>query len=145
MSASVRCLSIGQCFCDDRHKHTECAAHGIAESWIVDPEEKQVTVCSWVDGQYEDKMVKGDDRLPSVIVPILELTVEPIFRSGLVTLAILLAILLAIDGWAKCSLHEYQSFLRLDLKFSGRSKDQMKWNFQDFERSPPHSQLHLQF
>ncbi|HIK14171.1 MAG TPA: Uma2 family endonuclease [Leptolyngbyaceae cyanobacterium M33_DOE_097] len=64
---------------DYRHKHTEYAARGIAEYWIVDPEERQVTVCVWVDGQYEDRVAKGSDLIHSTIVPLLELTVDQVF------------------------------------------------------------------
>lgn len=43
-----------------RHKHTEYAARGITEYWIVDPEMQQITVCKWSDGQYEDTVVVAD-------------------------------------------------------------------------------------
>jgi Uma2 family endonuclease len=67
---------------DYRHKHTEYAARGIAEYWIVDPEDRQVTVCQWVDGQYEDAVVRGDDRIVSEVVPALALTVEQLLNLG---------------------------------------------------------------
>jgi len=67
---------------DYRHKHTEYAARGIAEYWIVDPEDRQVTVCQWVDGQYEDTVVRGGDRIGSEIVPELALTVDQLFNLG---------------------------------------------------------------
>lgn len=67
---------------DYRHKHTEYAARGIAEYWIVDPEERQVTVCQWVDGQYEDVVVKGGDRIVSEVIPALALTVDQLFSLG---------------------------------------------------------------
>jgi Uma2 family endonuclease len=54
---------------DYRYKHTEYAARGIAEYWIVDPEIKQVTVCQWNKGLYEDNVYAGTDRIQSVIVP----------------------------------------------------------------------------
>ncbi len=64
---------------DYRHKRTEYAARGISEYWIVDPEERQITVCKWVDGQYEDTVFKASDRIESDVVPSLELTVERVF------------------------------------------------------------------
>lgn len=64
---------------DYRHKHTEYAARGIQEYWIVDPEIQQVTVCKWVDGQYEDVMFTGDRVLESDIVPDWKLTIAQIF------------------------------------------------------------------
>ncbi len=64
---------------DYRHKRTEYAARGIAEYWIVDPETQQITVCKWVDGQYEDTVFTGVSRLESDVVPTWELTVDRVF------------------------------------------------------------------
>lgn len=63
---------------DCRHKRTEYAAREIAEYWIIDPQEHQITVCKWVDGQYEDIVIKGSDRLKSDILSTFELTVNQI-------------------------------------------------------------------
>lgn len=68
---------------DYRHKRTEYAARGIAEYWIVDPEERQITLCQWVDGAYEDMVVKGNDRVPSEVVPDFGLTVEQVLAISL--------------------------------------------------------------
>lgn len=43
------------------------------------PEERQVMVCQWIDGRYEDTVVKGNTPIPSTVVPTLELTVEKLF------------------------------------------------------------------
>jgi Uma2 family endonuclease len=67
---------------DYRYKHTEYAARGIAEYWIVDPEERRVTVCQWVEGQYEDTVFSGADAIDSTVVPSLQLTVEQLFVLG---------------------------------------------------------------
>lgn len=67
---------------DYRYKHTEYAARGIAEYWIVDPEERQVTVCQWVEGQYEDTVFSGANAIGSTVVPSLQLTVEQLFSLG---------------------------------------------------------------
>ncbi len=64
---------------DYRYKRTEYGARGIAEYWIVDPEMKQVTVCKWVEGQYEDTVFTGEMRIESDIVPSWELTVAQVF------------------------------------------------------------------
>lgn len=64
---------------DYRYKRTEYAARGIAEYWIVDPEARQVTVCKWVEGAYEDTIVLGSDPIRSEIVPALELSVDRLF------------------------------------------------------------------
>jgi len=64
---------------DYRYKHTEYAARGIAEYWIVDPEMQQITVCKWVEGQYEDAVFKGSDVLASEVVPGWDATAEQIF------------------------------------------------------------------
>lgn len=64
---------------DYRYKHTEYAARGIAEYWIVDPETRQVTLCLWVNGQYEDRVYSGAETLQSTVVPGFGLTVAQIF------------------------------------------------------------------
>lgn len=67
---------------DYRHKRTEYAARGIAEYWIVDPELRQITVCQWVDGQYEDRVFRSDQRVESPLMPTWPLTAEGIFALG---------------------------------------------------------------
>jgi Uma2 family endonuclease len=64
---------------DYRYKHTEYAARGIAEYWIVDPETNQVTLCLWVNGQYEDRVYSGTEAIQSTVVPEFGLTVAQIF------------------------------------------------------------------
>jgi Uma2 family endonuclease len=66
---------------DYRHKRTEYAAREISEYWIVDPEEQKITICKWVDGQYEDMIFTGSDRLQSDVAPRLELTVAQVFAA----------------------------------------------------------------
>jgi Uma2 family endonuclease len=66
---------------DYRYKHTEYAARGISEYWIVDPEDRKVTVCKWVDGQYEDVVFVEDMLLKSDIIPDWMLTPAEIFRT----------------------------------------------------------------
>ena len=68
---------------DYRHKHTEYAVRGIAEYWIIDPEERQITICKWVDGQYEDTVITGADRILSDVIPSLELTCDQVFAINL--------------------------------------------------------------
>ena len=67
---------------DYRHKRTEYAARGISEYWIVDPETTQVTVCKWVDGQYEDAIFAGDRRIESEVIPSFSLTIDHLFAMG---------------------------------------------------------------
>lgn len=64
---------------DYRYKHTEYAARGIAEYWIVDPEERLIMVCQWVEGQYEDQVFQGNQRLISAVMPGFTLTIEQLF------------------------------------------------------------------
>jgi Uma2 family endonuclease len=64
---------------DYRYKRTEYAAREIAEYWIVDPETKQVTVCQWNNGLYEDNIYMNSAEIQSVIVPNFALTPAEIF------------------------------------------------------------------
>lgn len=67
---------------DYRYKHTEYAARGIDEYWIIDPEEQTITVCLWIDGQYEDRVYQGDRVLESTIIPDWPLTAMQILAFG---------------------------------------------------------------
>ncbi|MBD2518304.1 Uma2 family endonuclease [Nostoc sp. FACHB-973] len=64
---------------DYRYKYTEYAARGITEYWIVDPEFKQITVCKWVEGQYEDTLLQGTAIITSDVILDWELIVEQVF------------------------------------------------------------------
>lgn len=64
---------------DYRYKRTEYAARGIAEYWIIDPQMKQITICKWVEGQYEDTVLTGTSGIASDVVPDLKLTVAQVF------------------------------------------------------------------
>lgn len=64
---------------DYRYKRTEYAARGIAEYWIIDPQMKQITICKWVEGQYEDIVLTGTSGIASDVVPDLKLTVVQVF------------------------------------------------------------------
>jgi Uma2 family endonuclease len=67
---------------DYRYKRTEYAARGINEYWIIDPEMRQITICLWVDGQYEDKIYTGDMPISSTVVDGFTLTAEKILAFG---------------------------------------------------------------
>lgn len=67
---------------DYRYKRTEYAARGIAEYWIIDPERQQVTLCLWVNGQYEDTLYIGDRPLSSTVVPGFQLSADHILAFG---------------------------------------------------------------
>jgi Uma2 family endonuclease len=43
------------------------------------PEAQQITVCRWVDGQYEDTVFREARRIQSDVIPALELTVDQVF------------------------------------------------------------------
>ncbi len=67
---------------DYRYKHSEYAARGIAEYWIVDPQRERVVVLSWVDGLYEEAVYQDDERLVSQTFPTLELTAKQVLQAG---------------------------------------------------------------
>jgi len=67
---------------DYRYKRTEYAARGIAEYSIIDPERQQMTLCLWVNGQYEDTIYTGDTPLASTIIPGLKLSAAQILAFG---------------------------------------------------------------
>jgi len=53
---------------DYRYKRSQYQARGIAEYWIVDPIQKQITVLSLVKGLYEEAVFAGDDAIASVLL-----------------------------------------------------------------------------
>jgi len=67
---------------DYRYKRSEYAARGILEYWIIDPEQKQVTVLTLVDGFYEEAVFQEDNSIPSAAVPELKLTVSQLLAAG---------------------------------------------------------------
>ncbi len=67
---------------DYRYKRTEYAARGIAEYWIIDPEMQQITLCLWVNGQYEDTVYTGDAPISSTVVPSFNLSAAQILAFG---------------------------------------------------------------
>lgn len=67
---------------DYRHKRTEYAARGINEYWIIDPEMQQITICLWVNGQYEDKVYTKDVQVVSTVVAGFTLTANEILSFG---------------------------------------------------------------
>ncbi|NDJ19825.1 Uma2 family endonuclease [Myxacorys almedinensis] len=67
---------------DYRYKRSEYGARGIAEYWIVDPAQAQVTVLTLVDGLYEEAIFQADERLVSPTFPTLELTAKQVLQAG---------------------------------------------------------------
>jgi Uma2 family endonuclease len=65
---------------DYRYKRTEYAAREIPEYWIVDPETKQITICRWNNGLYEDTVYGEFDRLQSAIMPNFALAPSEVFK-----------------------------------------------------------------
>jgi Uma2 family endonuclease len=67
---------------DYRHKRTEYAARGIQEYWIIDPELQQITLCLWVNGQYEDRVYTGEMKIVSTVVNGFALTANEVLDFG---------------------------------------------------------------
>lgn len=67
---------------DYRYKRSEYAARSIAEYWVVDPQQAQITVLTLVAGLYEEAVFKGNDRLISSTLPNLDLTPAQVLQAG---------------------------------------------------------------
>ena len=67
---------------DYRYKRSEYAARNIAEYWIVDPQQAQITVLTLVAGLYEEAVFKGNDRFISSTLPNLDLTLAQVMQAG---------------------------------------------------------------
>ncbi|NJL51910.1 MAG: Uma2 family endonuclease [Hydrococcus sp. SU_1_0] len=63
-------------------KRSEYAARGIAEYWIVDPIQQQVTILELVEGFYEEKVYRGSDRLCSPLLTEIDLTAEGVLQGN---------------------------------------------------------------
>jgi Uma2 family endonuclease len=64
-------------------KWAQYAARRIPEYWLVDPQEQTVTVLKLVGGEYSAVgLFRGDDRLTSPELGVLELTANQIFAAG---------------------------------------------------------------
>jgi Uma2 family endonuclease len=79
---------------DYAHKMIDYEALGIAEYWIVDylglggsryigsPKQPTLSVYQLVDGEYQIKLFRGDDKIESLGFPELNLTADRIFNAG---------------------------------------------------------------
>jgi len=66
---------------DYRYKRSQYAARGIAEYWIVDPIQQQVTLLEWVEGLYEETVYTGDRPITSPILGPLDLTAAQVLQG----------------------------------------------------------------
>ena len=79
---------------DYAHKMIDYEALGIPEYWIVDyfglggsryigyPKQPTLSVYHLVDGEYQIKLFRGDERIESAVFPELNLTAKQIFNGG---------------------------------------------------------------
>jgi Uma2 family endonuclease len=66
---------------DYRYKRSEYAARGIAEYWIADSRQAQVTVLEWVEGFYEERVYTGDEKIISPLLGELELSATQVLQG----------------------------------------------------------------
>jgi len=79
---------------DYAHKMIDYEALGIPEYWIVDylglggsryigsPKQPTLSVYQLVDGEYQIKLFRGEERVESAVFPELNLTAKQIFNGG---------------------------------------------------------------
>ena len=79
---------------DYAHKMIDYEALGIAEYWIVDylglggsryigsPKQPTLSVYQFIDGEYQIKLFRGEDKVESLLLTELNLTAEQIFNGG---------------------------------------------------------------
>ena len=73
---------------DYRYKRTEYAARGVAEYWIIDPKAQRITLCLWVEGQYEDTIYEGVGKaFPEKNQPVQSTIIEAFHLSAAQILA----------------------------------------------------------
>lgn len=66
---------------DYRYKRSEYAARGIAEYWVVDPQEGKVTIFELVSGLYKKSAYVGGKALRSPTFGQLPLTAEHLLQA----------------------------------------------------------------
>jgi Uma2 family endonuclease len=64
---------------DYRYKRSEYAPRGIAEYWIVDPQESKITVLLLDNGLYQENVYQDDDSINSQLLTQLQLTASQVF------------------------------------------------------------------
>jgi Uma2 family endonuclease len=67
---------------DYRYKRSEYAARGIAEYWIVDPQESKVTVLLLDNGLYQENVYQNDDLVNSQLLTQLQLPANQVFSAS---------------------------------------------------------------
>jgi Uma2 family endonuclease len=67
---------------DYRYKRSEYAGRGIAEYWIVDPQENKVTVLLLDNGLYQENVYQDDDLINSQLLTQLQLTASQVFSAS---------------------------------------------------------------
>ena len=79
---------------DYAHKMIDYEALGIAEYWIVDylglggsryigsPKQPTLSVYQFIDGEYQIKLFRGEDKVESLLLTEFNLTAEQIFNGG---------------------------------------------------------------
>jgi Uma2 family endonuclease len=80
---------------DDYHKKfADYEMLGVLEYWIADylglggvrfigsPKQPTLTICTLVDGEYQMRLFRGDDRIISPLFPDLELTAAQVLLLG---------------------------------------------------------------
>ena len=63
---------------DYRFKRSEYAARGVAEYWVIAPDDRKITVFTLVDGFYEEAVYGGEQVIPCQVAT-LQLTAAQIF------------------------------------------------------------------
>jgi len=67
---------------DYRSKHSEYAVLDILEYWIVDPVAQVITICTLIEGRYQDQEFRGDEPLISATFTELSLTATQVLNPS---------------------------------------------------------------
>lgn len=63
-------------------KYGEYQARGVPEYWIIDPDSLRVTICTLVEGQYQQAVFQGNQAIHSSTFPNLTLASHQILSAG---------------------------------------------------------------